>query len=510
MAEVDTSSYPRPGQPQNQLDQILKVGQVADTLGGIEVGKGMQAAIQPDGSVDRNALAQILKGSVAGSMQAPKAFSAIEALRNAGHAADEQAVRSQMAQVQYVASQMSPFYKKKGGVTQEDLIKIAGPTIANGTKLGVKGVIPSVAEALQKTHGMNDIQRGQWLDQHYEQGLATGRQFEAELPRTKTYDDQGNLIEADAGTQKNPKTFTIKKQVAPGQPTIDDRQTLPNGQPNPNYGQPSVLGPGGSGGPNITDTGIAGRPPVRQFTEGSRVVSREPPVDAATGRPIQSREATRANAPIPTGLPPGETERLKASQDAYTAASRASADYQTRINPLKSAIPLLEKVTTGPTTEIMNHVQAAAEALGFKIPTSEDVSSYAKAKKYLNQNATSIAPAGTNVPGVMAAFESNPNMQQPSDAVRDLTKVMLTLSRMKQAEILAFEKTNLPKNRFTEWAAEWGPQQDARAYGADLMSPEQRTKLEKSIKAGSVQAKRFKNSFETAKEHELLGDVEGH
>lgn len=510
MVDVNTDSYPRPQPPQNPLDQILKVGQTADVLGQIEVGKGMQAAIQPDGSVDRNALAQILKGTVAGSMAAPKAFSAIEHLRNAGHAADEQAIRSQLAQVQYVASQMSPLYKKKGGVSQEELIGIAGPTIANGTKLGVKGTIPSVAEALQKTHGMTNAQRGQWLDQHYEQGIAVGRQFEAELPRTKVLDDAGNIIVTPAGTEKNPRTFNIQKQVPPGQPTIDDRPTLPNGQPNPNYGQPSVLGPSGSGGPNITDTGIAGRPPVRQFTEGSKVVSREPPVNAATGQPIQSPEAARANAPIPTGLPPGETERLKASQDTYSADVRAAADYQTKINPLKSAIPLLEKVTTGPGTETLNHVQAFAEAMGIKIPTSENVKNYAEAKKYLSQNATAIAPAGTNVPGVMAAFESNPNTQQPSDAARDLSKTMLTLARMKQAQVQAFKKTGLPANRYADWSADWASQQDARAYGADLMSPEQRAKLEKSIKPGSVQAKRFKNSFETAKEHELLGDVEGH
>lgn len=234
MAEVDTSSYPRPGQPQNPLDQILKVGQVADTLGGIEVGKGMQQAIQPDGSVDRNVLAQILKQTVAGSMAAPKAFSAIEALRNAGHAADEQAVRSQMAQVQYVANQMSPFYKKKGGVTQEDLVKIAGPTIANGTKLGVKGVIPSVAEALQKTHGMTDVQRGQWLDQHYEQGLATGRQFEAELPRGEFRSTGQRDVLVPTGTQKNPAFGTsIQQEISPNaqQPGANNQPTFRGTQP---------------------------------------------------------------------------------------------------------------------------------------------------------------------------------------------------------------------------------------------------------------------------------------
>lgn len=510
MAEVDTSSYPRPQPPQNPLDQILKVRDTAGALGDIEVGKGMQAAIQPDGSVDRNVLAQILKGSVAGSMQAPKAFSAIEALRNAGHAADEQAIRSQMAQVQYVASQMSPLYKKKGGVTQEDLIKIAGPTIANGTKLGVKGVIPSVAEALQKTHGMTDVQRGQWLDQHYEQGLATGRQFEAELPRVTQVDDNGNISVQPAGTQKNPRTFDVKKQVAPGQPTIDDRQTLPSGQPNPNYGQPSVLGPGGSGGPNITDT-VAGRPPVRQFTEGSRVVSREPPVDAANGRPIQSREAAKANAPIPTGLPPGAMAPLAASGESYAKDLADSRNYGERMNPLRQAIPLLEKLGksgAGPGQETVQHFKAFANTFGIPTFNQKTIPDYAEAKKYLAQNGAAVAPSGTNMVVAENAFASNPNMSQPQQAAVDLSKMLYGLGRMKQASILAFKETGLPANQYTDWASRWSPQQDPRAYMADLMSPEDRARLSKAIKSGSEQAKRFKASVDVAKRLKLFGDVE--
>lgn len=519
MAEVDTSSYPRPQAPQNPLDQILKVGQVADTLGGIEVGKGMQAAIQPDGSVDRNVLAQILKGSVAGSMAAPKAFSAIEALRNAGHAADEQAVRSQMAQVQYVANQMSPFYKKKGGVTQEDLIKIAGPTIANGTKLGVKGVIPSVAEALQKTHGMTDVQRGQWLDQHYEQGLATGRQFEAELPRTKTYDDQGNLIEADAGTQKNPKTFTIKKQLAPGQKGVDDREYIyhqTTGQKirNPNYGQEFVLGAGGGGGPDVTDTGIAGKTPVRQFTEGSRVVSREPTVNAATGQPMQSREASRANSgasSMPVALPPGSVAPLAASGEAYAKDLADSRNYSERMNPVRQAIPLLEKLGksgTGPGQETIQHFKAFSQVFGIPTINQKDITNYAEAKKYLAQNGASVAPPGTNMTVADNALAGNPNMGQPQQAAVDLSKMLYALGRMKQASILAFKKTGLPSNQYTDWASEWSPKQDVRGYLADLMSPDERAKLAKAIKPGSEQAKRIKASVDTLHEFGLSGDVE--
>lgn len=94
MVDVNTDSYPKPQPPTNPLDQILKVGQAADTLGNVAVGQGIQQAIQPDGTIDRNTLAQVLKGSVAGSMKAPQALSALETLRNAGYAADAQGLQN--------------------------------------------------------------------------------------------------------------------------------------------------------------------------------------------------------------------------------------------------------------------------------------------------------------------------------------------------------------------------------------------------------------------------------
>src|ERR1700678_2244620 len=103
MADVNTDSYPKPQPPQNPLDQILKVGQTADVLGNMEVGKGIQAAIQPDGTIDRNVLAQVLKGSVAGSMQAPKALDALEKLRQAGYAADKEGIEALRSQLGYSA-----------------------------------------------------------------------------------------------------------------------------------------------------------------------------------------------------------------------------------------------------------------------------------------------------------------------------------------------------------------------------------------------------------------------
>jgi len=89
MAEVDTSSYPKPQPQQNPLDQIIKFGQAAGAIGDLEAGKAVQGAIGPDGEIDRNMLAQALKGTVAGSMKAIPTLQAHETLRNAGFSSDQ-------------------------------------------------------------------------------------------------------------------------------------------------------------------------------------------------------------------------------------------------------------------------------------------------------------------------------------------------------------------------------------------------------------------------------------
>jgi hypothetical protein len=108
----------------------------------------------------------------------------------------------------------------------------------------------------------------------------------------------------------------------------------------------------------------------------------------------------------------------------------------------------------------------------------------------------------------MAAFESNPNMSQPNKAASELAKTLMSLGRMRQASVLAFQQSGLPDNQYTAWASKWSRDQDPRAYGADLMTPENRDALRKQLKPGSEQAKRFRASVDLAKELKLFGDVE--
>lgn len=549
---VDASPYQNRAPQVNLLEQMMQVRDAAGAMGDIEVGKGMQQAIQPDGSVDRNILAQHLKGSVAGSMKATPALTAIEHLRNAGYATDEQGLRTLHAKMGFVGSAISPLVQfdengKLKPVSQKQVISAAAGMLKQANEYGLK--VPDIMSSVTKLQGMTDQQRAETLYGQMVQGQSAQRALEAVMPRT-TSADTGPTIEAGipAGTQLRPGRTSVEKGLGPESQVTDDRRMIPGPDgrmvPNPNYGQPQKLGPGGSGPPRITTRPAQGGPdsppPVRQAMEGVTGVQRGPVTDPQTGRvlapaaappaappagvvPAAPASAAGVPAPVPaaapatfaqrfpTGLPPGETEQMGQSAAAYTKELEAARGYQDRVQPLREAIPRLERLGTrgtGPGTETYNDIKSFAQTWGLPIPNAAALKDFAEAKKYLTQNATALAPPGTNIPSVTAAFEANPNVSQPNKAATYLAKSMLTLARLRQASLMAFKESGLPGNRFNEFAADWIAKQDPKAYGADLWSKEDRAKLSKTLKPNTPQAKRFRSSVDEARRFGVLGDVE--
>ncbi len=236
MAEIgtDTSSYPRPQPQQNPLDQILKVGQAADTLGQIEVGKGMQQAIQPDGSVDRNALAQILKGTVAGSMAAPKALSAIEHLRNAGHQADATGLQNFSTRMGLIASATAHIIDdpSKEGVMR-GLSFLANPN-NGGAKVGLG--IPQLVDAQKQFYDAKGNLKppGELVKiakQINTQALASQEALRQHLPQVENVDTGQRIVTAPKGSPMNPATGrTIQREIQP-EATAKHGSGCPNAWP---------------------------------------------------------------------------------------------------------------------------------------------------------------------------------------------------------------------------------------------------------------------------------------
>lgn len=515
---VDASPYNRnPNQGPNLLQQIQELGGAANTLGQIEVGKGLQQAIQPDGTVDRNILAQHLKGSVAGSMKAQEALHANEGLRSAGYQADAAGLDTMGKQLGFVGSIISPLAEeaqRNGGRLSKEKFKSGVERFMKlAPQYGLSNPVVEGMKLLTEVDRMPDDKAvGSHVLSMRTQLMNNQAAFEATRMRTQPFNTGAQSGETPAGSLANPAPQTIRSQRPPGsQYTVDD----PN---DPNFGQQRVTDEGAAGPPTITPTG---RAPVRQALDGARVLSVGQPTNAATGQPIQRpagfavptapAAAAAAPASAAVGLPIGEGIVPAESADTYSKALKEAGTYAERVNPIREAIKTIDKMpkgSTGPGTEGINKIKAALQVAGIPIPGEETMNDFGKLHKYLAQNASAVAPPGTNVPGVLQSLASNPNTSQPKEVLADLSKTVFALMRMKQAATLEFQ--DAVKNKelfngrpirprdFNEWAAQWSTRQDPRAYKADMMDKKERDKI-RAIDPESPAWGRFQQSYQSAK-----------
>ena len=237
MAEFDTSSYPRPQPAQNPLDQLTRVGQVADVLGNIEVGKGVQGAIQSDGSIDQNSLAQSLKGTVAGSMNAIPTLTAFEQLRQAGHVADVAGLdnfQKRMAVVNHLFGTLAA----KDNPSINDVNSIAARVLDPALRADKFGLtFPVVMNALKN---FRDPVTGKPLPAQEIQKRArdmqlmtaeTSTQLEQLMPGYDVIDDGNTIRFVPRGSKANPRYPNIVKRIPTGtevtNPVTRQRELVP-------------------------------------------------------------------------------------------------------------------------------------------------------------------------------------------------------------------------------------------------------------------------------------------
>jgi len=210
---------------------------------------------------------------------------------------------------------------------------------------------------------------------------------------------------------------------------------------------------------------------------------------------------------VTTSLPPGtggamETGAQGGAVAAVNARQKAGS-FQREIFPLQQAIPALEKLGpkgTGPGTETINHLKSFAISMVPGIKESDfngTVADYDKAKKYLTDFVNQTGNSGTN-DKLAAAFAGNPSVGISNAAAVDVAKSALSLRRMQQAEIVAFEKSGLPDSEYQKFSVRFNNEQDPRAYGVDMIPKE---KLKKLIEGMSPEELRvFKSSIQIAHE----------
>lgn len=219
----------------------------------------------------------------------------------------------------------------------------------------------------------------------------------------------------------------------------------------------------------------------------SRVQAPPGPQNEPMQQPMTS--AIRAGAQ-PTGPVPGAAEAQvqtgAGSGAALNDARHRGLNYQQEVFPLEAAIPALEKLGktgTGPGTEEFNHVKSFLQSAGIPGLDADKIKSFDEAKKYLTDFVNQNGNTGTN-DKLAASFAGNPSVGISNAAAVDVAKSALSLRRMKQAQLVEFEKSGLPDSEYTKWASQWNLSHDPRAFGFDLMAPAQRKKVIESFPEG--------------------------
>lgn len=280
----------------------------------------------------------------------------------------------------------------------------------------------------------------------------------------------------------------IPVQTSPG-----ERATLVNGT---NYlGQPTVT-------PAGTILQNAGLNPLTAMpaTAPNQPVNQLQPYPQGQA-PVPAAQVPATGGSVVTGPSPGALEAKKAigtaSGQQLAADTAQEANFQSDVTPLvkaRDALVALGPTGTGPGKEQINEIKSFLISSGV-MPPNEDVKNFDEARKYLTQYATSVGSPNTN-DKLAANFAGNPNVSISNAAAVDVLKTALSLRRLQNAKVRAFQASGEQPDTYNQWAAKFNSSQDPVAYGFDMMSPEQRKKYVSGLSPAERQ--KFVGSLQTA------------
>jgi hypothetical protein len=406
---------------------------------------------------------------------------------------------------------------------KKDLSKKISDVAVRWVNAGVYSA-PHMAEAL-KSMPSDPAQQAIWLRNIYSQTQGAEQRAQSFFGSPQgTPDQAGTQFSQTPGYPGLPThdRGRINNQLAPGTPT---RAT--NDPNSPDYGAPAIIGPasapGIQQGPDVMPP--ANGAPARAMVPSSPKVMGDkeaqatglyPPAPGSTA-PIQPTPV-QTTKPIITGLPPGTAQSMEGAASAYNDASAAAGKYAQRVNPLRQAIPLLEKMKEtdiGPTSERWNDLKSTAITLGAgKIIGGidpEKIRDFNELKKYFSQYSSQAAATlgpKTN-DGLATAVTSNPNVHMDKLSALELSKVAMGVERMQQAGVREFnalvEAGKASPSGFNKFMVKWGTEQDPRAFVYDLLTPDQQAKLKRTLSPAELN--KIRNGMNIADRHGLLGDV---
>jgi len=278
-----------------------------------------------------------------------------------------------------------------------------------------------------------------------------------------------------------------------------------------------VPGTNAQGQPTVTPAGVIAQQAGMNPLTGVPATAPNQPVNqlqpySQGHAPVQ---ATQGGSVV-TGPSPGALEANKtvgaASGQQLAADTAQEANFQSDIVPLvkaRDALIALGPTGTGPGTEQVNEIKSFAQSMGLGTLAGIDpqkIKNFDEARKYLTQYATSVGNPNTN-DKLAANFAGNPNVGISNAAAVDVLKTALSLRRLQNAKVRAFQESGEQPNAYNQWAAKFNSSQDPVAYGFDMMSPEQRKKYVSGL--SPTERQKFVGSLQTATQLGLVTPPSG-
>lgn len=349
MAEVDTSSYPRP-QPgsNNPFDMITNVGKMADTLGNLEVGRGVQAALQPDGSIDRNELAGVLGQSRAGAMKAIPTLDALEKLRTAGYQADANGLDTLQKRFALTSHFFSGLASKPDATVKDvnAIIKQVSDPALGGDKLGIN--VPLIMNIVKRFHGADGKPLSSKEIQRVALELQTQAASSAEIlsqhsPQYGIVDDGQRKRFVPLGTKQDP---VLPAPIA--------NELPPSTQVPGPKNQPQFLGNQPGVPVQYLDPRVR-TPSVRQALEGFTGAEFGPAVNPQTGEPASFKNRFEAAGVVPPA--PVARGPMAAPEPGFEAGIQGEA-----ANSIQMANSLRSQANEGPAVKAtLQHLEREVE-----------------------------------------------------------------------------------------------------------------------------------------------------
>lgn len=217
-----------------------------------------------------------------------------------------------------------------------------------------------------------------------------------------------------------------------------------------------------------------------------------------------------------TSNPPGYQESAVAGANLRSDMRNRASTFGADMYPMTQLLSKLETAGpqgVGPGSQELNTMKSFVQSNLNWLPGADKIigdptkiQNYDEASKYAtNLAGARAAQYGHGTDQAMAtSLVGSPNTHISQLAGVDLTKAIIGLRRMDQAQALEADAKDVPVGKTGSWAAKWATNVDPRAFMVDLMNPDQLSNLQKTLAKNPKDYAKFNNSVKMAIDHGII------